>query len=367
MKMQRQEDRLQQPLLQEVALQRALLTKMMLASVVCCVIGAVGMGLFRHYLLMGIFLAAIAVIYVCALLAKRRVLPAETAALMPMLVFCFVYTPASWYTFGGLLGSTPYLAIIFAAMIALTNYRHGGYLVLGAYLLMLAGLTADWFSRYSGSPSLEFALSTLTAFALALSLIIVFLEKTKQKNSEISRSLLDSSICDDLTKLYNRRAVELIFGMVEERYQNKEMDYTVLMLDIDRFKHANDQYGHAEGDAALQAVAACIQGAIRTTDYAVRYGGDEFLIVLPLATQEGVRLIRERIETSLREVKALPFPVSVSTGSARRSECEHRDALIALADARMYEAKRTLQETEHRDDTEAIGPKTGLNDQACGE
>ena len=70
--MQRQEDRLQQPLLQEVALQRALLTKMMLASVVCCVIGAVGMGLFRHYLLMGIFLAAIAVIYVCALLAKRR-------------------------------------------------------------------------------------------------------------------------------------------------------------------------------------------------------------------------------------------------------------------------------------------------------
>ena len=342
--MQQRTGEIKDPFSQETSLQRALLPRMMRASIVCCVIGAAGMLAFRHGLLAAIFIAALLVIIVSAALAKRGKLSPETAALLPMLIFCFVYTPVNWYTFGGLLGSTPYLAIIFSAMIVLSNYRRGGYFLLGAYLLTLAGLTVDWFLSGSGGRLTESALSTLTTFALAVALIIVFLEKAKRENSEISRSLLDSSICDDLTKLYNRRAVGLIFDLVEKRYLAQNMDYTVLMMDIDRFKRANDLYGHAVGDVALKAVATCISGAIRATDYAIRYGGDEFLVILPLATPDGVSRIQERIESSLAEITAIPFPVTVSTGGARRSECEHKDALIALADARMYGAKRTLKE-----------------------
>ena len=345
--MQRHTGEIKDPFSQETSLQRALLPKMLRASIACSAIGAVGMLLFRHGLLAGIFLTALFVILLSALLAKRGKVQPETAALLPMLVFCFLYTPVNWYTFGGLLGSTPYLAIIFAAMIVLTNYQRGGVVLLGAYLALLAGLTIDWFLRFGKEYSLEFELGTLTTFLLAMVLIIVFLEKAKRENSEISRSLLDSSICDDLTKLYNRRAVGLIFDLVEKRYLAQRVDYAVLMMDIDRFKYVNDVYGHAVGDAALKAVAACVSGAIRATDYAVRYGGDEFLVVLPLATPDGVSLIRERIECSLREITAFPFPVTLSVGGARRSECEQRDAMVSLADARMYEAKRALKEKEH--------------------
>jgi diguanylate cyclase (GGDEF)-like protein len=113
-----------------------------------------------------------------------------------------------------------------------------------------------------------------------------------------------------------------------------------MMLDIDRFKSINDEHGHSLGDAVLKNLAERIQSGIRETDFAVRFGGDEILIVLSDTASHSAQQVVNRIIDELSEMHDYSFPVTVSTGYTLRSECESRTGLIALADQRMYEDKK---------------------------
>jgi len=175
--------------------------------------------------------------------------------------------------------------------------------------------------------------------ALLLSYCLMFL---LHKYETMYENFLDNSIKDTLTSVFNRSVLDEVIEIAETQYGDKDIDYALVMLDIDRFKALNDEHGHMAGDVVLQNFAECIRKSVRATDYVVRYGGDEFLLMLPGASQSNVETILRRIEMELAINPFLQtdFEVTFSRGMAHRSACENPAQLIAYADKRMYEYKQ---------------------------
>jgi diguanylate cyclase (GGDEF)-like protein len=116
------------------------------------------------------------------------------------------------------------------------------------------------------------------------------------------------------------------------------------MIDLDGFKQVNDRYGHQVGDELLRETAGFLRASIRDIDYAGRYGGDEFLLLLPNTDADGARQFSSRLldlaETTTITVSGHPLPIHLSVGIATTpTDGMTRQELLAIADARMYESK----------------------------
>jgi diguanylate cyclase (GGDEF)-like protein/PAS domain S-box-containing protein len=151
---------------------------------------------------------------------------------------------------------------------------------------------------------------------------------------------------DPLTGVYNRRHFTEVIEQELERSTRYEHQIGFLMIDIDGFKETNDTHGHQAGDRVLKAVASFLNQQIRTSEMVVRYGGDEFLIVMP-ETREGVGVVKSRIEENLalwnQSNAELPVRVELSMGGAYWSPggSDTVEAVLATADQLMYEDKRS--------------------------
>lgn len=151
------------------------------------------------------------------------------------------------------------------------------------------------------------------------------------------------SITDGLTGLYNRR--HLMETLTTELGRARELEYpvSVLMIDVDHFKRYNDSEGHLAGDSLLMLVTSAFKGAIRDDDYAARYGGDEFLLILKGISQEEAVPIAERLQRHVAQARAAGGPGSVTVSVGIASFPTHGktpEAMIASADAALYEAKK---------------------------
>lgn len=151
---------------------------------------------------------------------------------------------------------------------------------------------------------------------------------------------------DALTGLFNRRWLDENLPEQIAQHQARARPLTLLMLDIDRFKAFNDTFGHLSGDQVLIAAARTVQEHVRTADQAARFGGEEFVILLPeTATAEAAR-IASRIRHAIRRARitsheGAPLPgVTVSIGLAERLPDESAGSLLARADAALYQAKQ---------------------------
>lgn len=150
---------------------------------------------------------------------------------------------------------------------------------------------------------------------------------------------------DHLTGLYNRRALEEAFPRVIDQCRSAGADLFVLMIDLDRFKQVNDQLGHAAGDALIADVGDLIRSAVRQTDLAFRFGGDEFTILLPGADQAAAQALADRL-TQLgmqlgQTLKIRPAPgLSVGMSSLRTNPSDATPIdLMKAADASLYKNK----------------------------
>jgi diguanylate cyclase (GGDEF)-like protein len=148
------------------------------------------------------------------------------------------------------------------------------------------------------------------------------------------------SITDALTGLYNRRHLMGTLASEVQRTRRLRRGFSVLLVDVDRFKQYNDTYGHLAGDTALVKIADILRKATRGVDCVARYGGEEFLVLLLEATISTAGVVAERIRSRVAEESFDGGSVTVSIGIA---ECpSHGDTaedLIASADAAMYQAK----------------------------
>ena len=335
-------------------MQHGQLTKMFFAGMICSVAGAIGMGVCGYFVVMAILIVVALSMLLSAWLKLNGSISEETAGIIPMAILCFVYTPAVWFTFNGLMGGAPYQAILLITMILLSYYGKPQRLLLLLYVSLLAILLIVWFASFGGNPPYRFIWGTLVTFLLAIVLTIVFLQKSKQHHLEINENLLDQSTRDAVTQLLNRGAIDGILEREETRFQAGGEDYIVIMLDVDDFKRINDRFGHTIGDSVLRSVAERLSGAIREQDFAARYGGDEFLIVLSVSGKENADSIYERITANVCRINGYAFEVLVSAGGARRRECESLAALIALADQRMYDMKRSAGRSSCDSDETAV-------------
>lgn len=152
---------------------------------------------------------------------------------------------------------------------------------------------------------------------------------------------------DELTQAYNRSKFEEIIGREMERASRLKQPLSVIVFDIDRFKMINDSFGHLTGDAVLKTLASISLENIRDTDYLIRWGGEEFLIVSPETDIENAMLMAERLRKVMGEhVFEYIGPITASFGVAQYREGESRDSFILRADNAMYTAKRTRNRVE---------------------
>ncbi len=157
-------------------------------------------------------------------------------------------------------------------------------------------------------------------------------------------SLRQQAARDGLTGLYNRRMLEQFVPRLIERCRNEKLDLAVLMIDIDFFKQLNDTLGHAAGDELLRDVARIIQSGIGHKDIAVRYGGDEFVVLMPgadsTAAQATANRLSSLVEGLTRTLRVSTAP-RLSIGMAQLSQlgaATPQDLLLA-ADRSLYDAK----------------------------
>ncbi|MCL6557817.1 MAG: GGDEF domain-containing protein [Firmicutes bacterium] len=159
-------------------------------------------------------------------------------------------------------------------------------------------------------------------------------------NAKLIRRLEREAETDFLTGFFNKRALRNLLIVELERITRYGTPLSVIFLDIDDFKTYNDTFGHVAGDVVLQKTAEIIRNSIRLVDIAGRYGGEEFVIILPGTKEEGAVAVAERIRKS---IEAFPFPrrqVTASLGIASAKNNDSVDSLLERADQACYQAKR---------------------------
>lgn len=145
---------------------------------------------------------------------------------------------------------------------------------------------------------------------------------------------------DPLTGLYNRRLAERQLAGEVSRSQRYGHPLTVLVLDLNDFKQINDRYGHAAGDAVLRVFAERLNSVIRTSDLAVRMGGDEFMVVLPECLPQQIQTLLDRLSPLEVELRGQRIPVSYSAGWAGYRQGETPEQMLERADQALYAEKR---------------------------
>jgi diguanylate cyclase (GGDEF)-like protein len=148
-------------------------------------------------------------------------------------------------------------------------------------------------------------------------------------------------VTDDLTGLRNRRAFEERLAFEFSMARRKRRDLTVVLVDADDFKRVNDRLGHPAGDSVLQQLARVLQATVRLTDLAVRFGGEEFAVILPENDERSSLLWCARFKKALEDAEWEHYPVTVSMGAAGlTAACVDGSHLVAMADQALYRAKR---------------------------
>src|SRR4029077_14962452 len=144
---------------------------------------------------------------------------------------------------------------------------------------------------------------------------------------------------DSLTGLANRRALEEILAAEISRAQRFKHDLAVVLLDLDRFKEINDSFGHAAGDAMLREVSRLLLSLARQGDTVARWGGEEFVVVLPETDPVGAQRFAERLRRTIEAQSVGDMQTSTSCGVASMLPEDTVEDLLGAADQALYLAK----------------------------
>lgn len=231
--------------------------------------------------------------------------------------------------------------------VAVVDFNAVGGLIVGALSAMIV---AAWFAM--GRPELLMAASTETWVTaglgmLSLGAVAVAMGYRVRRYKEQQRTLELTTIRDALTGLYNFQYLSARLHEEVRRAQRYGVRVAMVFLDIDHFKDFNDTYGHHKGNLALKRVADVLRLAARETDIVGRYGGEEFIIILPLAGVAEATAMAERVCAAVRSTafegdEITPSAsLAVSCGvSAFPDDAADEAELVKCADAAMYQAKR---------------------------
>ncbi|QOP41407.1 sensor domain-containing diguanylate cyclase [Sulfurimonas marina] len=180
-------------------------------------------------------------------------------------------------------------------------------------------------------------------------------EKLEQKVIERTKELTIAlqqmeklSITDKLTNLYNRYKIEEVLNSEIHRAQRYDTHFGLLMLDIDKFKNINDNYGHIQGDKILQEFSNILKNYIRESDSVGRWGGEEFLVITPISSQEAIITFADRLRKVIEEHNFDTVGnITVSIGATIYQKGSTIESLIAKADNGLYASKNNGRNSVH--------------------
>ncbi len=164
-----------------------------------------------------------------------------------------------------------------------------------------------------------------------------------EKQRKAIDSLKELSLKDHLTGLYLRRFMNKVLDEAFYNFSRYSRTFSIIMLDLDNFKNINDMYGHIAGDVVLQDFAKMIQKMTRYTDSCIRYGGDEFIIILPDTNLEEAKKVALKIQSSLKSVTfkkgIMEFKCSVSIGITSVRKNDTIESILERVDEALYKTK----------------------------
>jgi len=279
-------------------------------------------------------------------------LSSDPSLTLPQGVLSVLSTAAGYYIAGPVRGAELMILLV-TLMFGMFALRPREVRGLSVFALLVLGLMMFWGARFRPDrfpASIElahfmFAAILMPAFGLLSSQLSSMRQRLRQHKRELEAALeqiRQLATHDELTRLYNRRHMNALLG---ERRQTAAADAhtCVALLDIDHFKRINDRHGHANGDAVLMAFASSAQSALRTSDILCRWGGEEFLLLLPDTTVEAAHAVIERLRSRVAALRFEGFDAALvltfSCGLAVWRADEPAHAAVERADAAMYRAK----------------------------
>ncbi|WP_233697046.1 GGDEF domain-containing protein [Paenibacillus profundus] len=155
---------------------------------------------------------------------------------------------------------------------------------------------------------------------------------------------------DALTDIYNRRYIMDAFPGLQNTADKRLEKLYIFLIDVDNFKSINDRLGHNIGDRILRQVARTLSSVVHRSGYVARWGGDEFLLIIPCTDESGMKLLQNHLQRTIHGcIDDKTVQVSCSFGHAvYPDEGEHLYDLISIADCRMYHHKKKLRHTTER-------------------
>lgn len=193
--------------------------------------------------------------------------------------------------------------------------------------------------------TLNILISCVISLIVITTLTNLFVVKNANKLLTISENSKEMykqfAIKDPLSGAYSRLFFEnWLENQTSVKDDNSPFHYTLVIIDVDNFKTINDSYGHLDGDKAIKAISSVLLSTVRTTDYVIRYGGDEFLIIFNECTEQQARVVMLRIEDKLKKIDSIDFEITISYGI--HEVVSRKDILDAIskADQKMYEVKK---------------------------
>ena len=232
-----------------------------------------------------------------------------------------------------------------------------GIVSLTGILVSATLLTILFRAAFFANDSIHFELTVSRPLAIGLFLLLALLNsylvkkrfEVRRLREQLISSTLQSqvieqqSFTDPLTEIYNRRSLDEIAGRFISYARRSHKQLTFLMVDANNFKEVNTRFGHLTGDFVLAEIAGIFKASIRGCDAAIRYGGDEFLIILADSTESGAQIVIDRINGRLADWNDADhledFRVGVSIGVAEWHDGDTLDEVLDQADHRMYEQK----------------------------
>ena len=179
------------------------------------------------------------------------------------------------------------------------------------------------------------------ALSLVVTLVVIFLTYLTLGNYQSRIEQMAST--DKLTGLLNRHAFSILIDKLMANYRRNPQPITFILADVDHFKLINDQHGHRTGDQVLSGIAQQLRSNLRAGDFAVRWGGEEFLMVLPGCAAEEGRLIAEKLRRAVEEMAPPPdtpaIRVTISLGLSQLDGAESTEQTVSRADTALYAAK----------------------------